>query len=106
MGYVTFSQSRRLPWFRLIASVWLLALSIGLVIVILDVMRPTTPHVPAPHSGQLEALSARLSQTEQQLAAIRHQAPSVMPEAFAAVRSELESRLTQIEASLRTCVGY
>ncbi|HAF2412751.1 TPA: hypothetical protein G8N70_003080 [Salmonella enterica] len=100
MSNVTFSQSRRLPWFRLIAAVWLLALSIGLVIVFLDVMHPATPPVETPHPGQLEALSARLSQAEQQLAAIRHQATPVMPEALAMVRSELESRLTRIEASL------
>ncbi|WP_372437163.1 hypothetical protein ACCM60_18550 [Pseudomonas chlororaphis subsp. aureofaciens] len=94
------SEARRAPWLRIVTAVWLLALSTGLVVVMLDVMRLGAPPVLSPQAGQLDALAARLGQAEQQVAANKQVAAPVAPEALAMVRTELEARLALIEASM------
>ncbi|WP_025806359.1 hypothetical protein [Pseudomonas chlororaphis] len=97
MNLPSSSVPRHKPWFRLVASAWLLALSAGLIVVMLDVLRLDTPPEPSPQASQVDALAARLGQAEQQLAAIKRQAPPLTLEA----RTELETRLTQVETALR-----
>ncbi|WP_431819416.1 hypothetical protein [Burkholderia sp. F1] len=94
------SQPRRMPLLRLATAAWLLALSSGLVIVMQDVHKLSAPPAPSPLAGQIDALTARVGQAEQQLAAIKRQPAPLAPEALTAARTERETRLTQVEASL------
>lgn len=100
MNHSLASESRHIPWFHIVVSVWLFALSIGLVVVTLDVVSLDIPPEPSPQAGPSEALVARLGQVEQQLAAIMRRTPPVTPETLAETRKALETRLTQIETSL------
>ncbi|WP_273828495.1 hypothetical protein [Pseudomonas sp. SBT1-2] len=100
MNHLSSSEARGTPWLRIVAAVWLLALSVGLVVVMLDVTHLGAPPDPSPQAGQLDALAARLGQAEQQLSTFKRVAPPVTPEALATVRAELETRLALIEASV------
>jgi len=100
MNVLPSSEPRRVPWFRIAAAVWLLALSTGLVVVIQDVRGLSAPPAPSPQAVQIEALTARLDQAEQQLVVIKRQPPVLTPEALATVRKELEDRLAQIDVAL------
>ncbi|AZD86839.1 Methyl-accepting chemotaxis protein [Pseudomonas chlororaphis subsp. aureofaciens] len=101
MNLPSSSVPRRAPGFRHVASVWLLALSAGLVVVMLDVIRLGAAPEPSPQLGQVDALSARLGRAEQQLAAIKLQTPSLTQEALVTARAELDARLAQVETELR-----
>ncbi|MGV8399258.1 hypothetical protein ACV33W_08550 [Pseudomonas aeruginosa] len=94
------SASRRAPWFRIAAVAWLLTLSVGLVIVVLDVVRLDAPPPPSPLAGQMDLLASRLDQAELRLAALKNQAPALTPEALAMVRAQLEERVAQVESSI------
>lgn len=102
----TFHATRqRMPWLRLTVLAWLFALSAGFVIVLQAVFGLKEQPAPSPHVGQIATLTARLDQTEQQLAALKRQPAPLAPEALAATRETLEARLAQLEVSVATLAG-
>ncbi|WP_446027541.1 hypothetical protein [Lelliottia amnigena] len=91
--------ARRMPWFRVVTLVWLLVLSASLLLATRHIQSLRTVPSPSPLTGEVNALSTRLSQTETQLATLP--AP-LTPEALTAVRIELEARLKSVEDALTT----
>ncbi|HCF2456879.1 TPA: hypothetical protein NIA41_000434 [Pseudomonas aeruginosa] len=91
---------RRTPWLRIVAAVWLIALSGGLASVKMDAVRLSAPAAPSPLPARLDALDARLEQVEQRLASLGKAPQAVAPEALEGVRTQLEERLAGVEANL------
>ncbi|MBP0714261.1 hypothetical protein ABXK61_13160 [Burkholderia sola] len=91
---------QRMPWLRVVAVAWLLALSAGLVIMLQALPKLDKPSEPSPQIGQIDALATRLDQVTQELATLRRQPAPLAPEALAATREALEARLAPLEMSV------